>query len=65
VASKKELCEDGGLAQDQQRFQHFWDVHESIPKALATCKYDLSLPHLKMYQMVHDIKGLGKIQSLE
>lgn len=54
------MVEDGVLAQDMTQVKSMWKIRESISEALThrgfVYKYDFSLPHNLMYQLVEETK---------
>ncbi|MCO5583085.1 hypothetical protein L7F22_036992 [Adiantum nelumboides] len=63
---ENDLVADGVVAQDNQQFTSFWQlregVTESLSKAGAVYKYDLSIPVPHLYSLVEDLqKRLGDL----
>jgi len=54
------IVDDGCLAQDQKQMRSLWQIRESIAESMgkrgAVYKYDLSIPHHRMYSIVDAMK---------
>ena len=58
----EEIVSDGVVAQDASQIRTLWEWREGIAEALSkeaggTYKYDLSIPHKDLYQVVHDTEA--------
>lgn len=58
----QEIVSDGVVAQDMSQVKTLWGWREGIAEALSkqaacTYKYDLSIPHEDLYQVVHDTEA--------
>lgn len=56
----EDIVQDGVLAQDETQLQNLWSWREGIPECLGhwggVYKYDLSIPHEKLYSLVEDTR---------